>query len=267
MKDAEIKSVFKDFVGRETDLRNVWRWVGYDTMYYRPHLYTHGKRIMGMLGGIRPVVKLVFPEFDFERATLIGLIHDDPEIFMGDILSGDKAQMNEAQLTQVASKEIEAIEVIAKRFPEFLDKYRYRDLLIEEKKQETPESQLMKLLDKVDALGEALHEIYAGNTVFTCSRIGKYGQVSTPLDYQIENYPVLRKKFTLLQPLYNISHSVFAQPLDWDYAALAAGKKPHSLESVQKPTGYPFYDFWKQAILESGDEEEIKNLYTQKEFL
>jgi hypothetical protein len=38
-----------------------------------------------------------------------------------------------------------------------------------------------------------------------------------------------------------------------DFESVAKSGKPHVLESILDPTGYPLYDWWKSAIWESND--------------
>ena len=91
----ELIAELSTFPGREEGLRKVFRWNNWKPMFYRPQLYSHGKKISWLLCEVEPVLKKTFGEdFDMKRALALALVHDDPELITGDYQAGDKAKMS-----------------------------------------------------------------------------------------------------------------------------------------------------------------------------
>jgi 5'-deoxynucleotidase YfbR-like HD superfamily hydrolase len=262
-----MHDIFKDFKGREKALRNIIRWAIKPVMFYRPNLLTHGKHVYWLIKDIAPHIKKVFPKFETERALMMALVHDDPEIIVGDVQAGSKLKMTKAQLKDLNEKEEQAIDKISKRFPKKVGEYIYKDLLIEAHNKKTLEAQIVNFVDKMDAFGEALHEVFAGNILFTQKSSSEYGNdIPTPVQFYIDFHRAHEKKVPLLTPLFATKESFFANPEERDFTAIANEGIVHSLESLKTQSRYFHYDLWKRIILKHADEEEIKNLITQKEF-
>ncbi len=267
MEKISYPKLFNDFTNRETDLRGIVRYHIYQPMFYRSNLFTHSKRVLWLLQSILPLVATVFNhEFDTTKAQLLAVVHDDPEIVMGDIMSGAKRKMNAAQLAEVERQEYAAIAAMAERFPGTVLGHRYADLLTESQELKTIEAKLLKYIDRVDAFGEALHELYAGNRAFHSTIIDpELGAIELPGSYYQQYVPAFPHKNPEFKELFSHPHPLFSDPSGFDLAAIVAGGSPHTLQTLTESTGYIPYEAWKKIILDSGDSEEIENLYQQKE--
>lgn len=191
-----MDDIFQGFVGRDDDLRGVERYSNFSVMFYRSNLYTHSHRVAALVRKINPLAKKVLGDtYDPKKAEIIALVHDDAEIVFGDIQAGNKRKMTPAQLKEVKRAEQEAIKTIAKRFPLEVGGYNYKQLLKEYEEYSSLESQVVCYADKYDALGEALHEVYAGNNSFTTNIVNEYGLIPTPFEYYTEYFSSFSKKF------------------------------------------------------------------------
>ena len=52
-----------------------------------------------------------------------------------------------------------------------------------------------------------------------------------------------------------------------DFFEIAKKRIPHTKETLKNSTGYQNYDTWIQIMLTYADEEDLQNLYTQREFI
>ncbi len=261
----DLQNELSLFPGREEELRRVKRWHNWGPMFYRPDLFWHSKKVARLVAHVAPTVEKILPNFDTKRAIAIALVHDDPEILTGDYQAGDKAKMNEEQLAAIDAEEREAIKVLVARYPKTIGGYSYEELQNDVQDLRTPEARVAKFLDVVDGYGEGIHELYAGNTVFVHHIVTEFGLIPLFDDLNVRRRVSMIEKYPEIQKLKD-SHLFFEiqAPLQWE--PTITGRVPHTPESLQKPVGYPQYDLWKKLILESGDSEEIKNLYTQVEF-
>lgn len=268
MTAAEMKQLFASFTGRNEALRHITRYDPISVMLYRTNDYNHSLRVGLLIDATLETVRQFFPDFDSERAQLLGLVHDDAEMIIGDVSAGHKSVMSDTLLDDLDNQERAAIEVLSKRFPRLVGKYSYHDLLVESFKVKTIEAQVMKYADKMDALGETYHELYGGNYMFAQGRSSPYGMVRSPIAYYYDYYWIkFFNDFPALQGLLRSGHPFFTQPQPGDYVTFAKEQAPHTEASLRQPTGNAFYDFWKRVVLTSGDDELIHDLSTQTEFL
>ena len=267
MQPINYPALFADFTGREADLRKVVRYHVFTPMYYRSHLFTHSKRVLWLLQSILPLVETVFKtDFDTTKAQLLAVVHDDPEIVMGDIQSGHKRKLNAAQLAEVERLEQESIATMAERFPYSVLGYRYQDLLSESQEIKTLEAKLLKYIDRFDAFGEALHEVHAGNRAFTIPSVDpELGVIELPVDYYKKYLPAFPENNPEFRALFSFPHPVLTVPTDFIPETVVNQATPHTPASLEQGTDYAPYAAWKKIILNSGDPEEIENLYHQKE--
>lgn len=263
---AKYHDFLSGFEGREKELERVIRYDIYTVMYYRTNLAIHSPRVAAQVLELADQLHEVFgDQFVPDRAVTTALVHDDAEVVFGDIQAGNKSKMTEAQLAEVAAAEKAAIIKIGERWPTHVGEYVYTDLLHSAATVDTLEAKIVKFIDKFDAFGEALHEVYAGNTCFTTNVVNEYGTIPIPPDYYVswitkfhsEN-PELAGKLAAIAPLFTIPKT-----LNWEEIAL--NSKPHTGESLDRPSGYPHYDWWKTTIRKYNPAED-KNLLVQKEF-
>lgn len=262
------ENILSGFVGREEALSQIYRYNLYKVMFYRDSLLSHSRRVFLLVKEILPyAVKAFGKKFDGDKALLMALIHDDPEIITGDIQMGNKDRMSWQELKKIEKNEMRAVEVLTQRFPAKIGKYVYKELLTAVFKVEGLEAQIVKYFDKFDALGEASHEAFAGNYFFTTNVINQYGKIKTPFEYYIPYLFSFPDKYPGTKEIFKHDFILLKKPEIMDFRKIAKQGQPHTEKSFQEKTGYALYDVWKEVILKFSDEAEIKNYYTQKEFL
>lgn len=268
MQKIAYPELFANFVGRESDLRQIERYHIYRPMYYRSNLFTHSKRVLWLLQSILPLVEQVFGnKFDSTKAQIMAVIHDDLEIVMGDILAGHKNKMSPAQLAEVAEQEKKAVAVMAARFPFLVAGYDYGELLNECQDPKTLEAMVLKYVDRFDAFGEALHEVHAGNRAFTTYSIHpELGKIELPIIFYQQVFANFSKKYPELENLLRQSHPLLLIPTHFEMENVVGRGQPHTKESVMLPADYAPYTVWKNIILAANDPEECENLVRQKEW-
>lgn len=227
-------------------------------MFYRSNLLIHSQKVLWFTEIIASNAKEVYQGFDVEKAKIIALVHDDAEMVTGDIMAAEKSAESILQTAKRKQRELEAISVLCKKFPERAGNYSYRELLLEVLYQSSKESQVVDLADKFDGYGEALHDIFAGNRSLTLP----YQQDrETPF----EHYPpkLLHILTEILPELRNLNHPMLTPPIKFDIELTLRNGKPHTIDSLSRKTGHKQYDFWKKVIMEKGA---VDYLLTQKEF-
>jgi 5'-deoxynucleotidase YfbR-like HD superfamily hydrolase len=135
----------------------------YAPVYYRSSDFLHSKRVAWLVESVEPIITEGLPNFDIARAVATALVHDDAELLVGDIQAGNKGKMSKEELQAIDDAERKAIDALAEKFPKTLGGYNYKEMLEDVLDFTTPEAQVVKYLDRFDALGEALHELYAGS--------------------------------------------------------------------------------------------------------
>jgi len=260
--------VFLGFVGRDEDLRGVSRYSLYDVMLYRTNLYTHSHRVAALVRAMNLLAASVFgSDYDPRKAELIAYVHDDAELLFGDVQAGNKSKMTVDQLQQVKDAEERAIQEIAKRFPVTIGGYSYKQLLIEAANYSSREAQVACYADKYDALGEALHEVFAGNYHFTTNVVNEYGRIPTPPEYYAGYFKLYTDKFPEMRPLLDESFAMFEPVPNRDYSLIVREGRPHTANNLVKLTGDLHYDTWRHIVWEATNDEVRRGLYVQKEFL
>lgn len=262
---VDYSLLFTDFKNREEDLRKITRYQNYSVMFYRTNLFTHSKRVAWLVQEMIPFAQATWQDFDGKKAKLLALVHDDQEIIMGDIPAGNKSKMTTEQLAEIAKIEEKAIELIAKKFPTMLATYHYQELLEEIASSTTKEAWIVKYADKMDAFGEALHEVFAGNKIFEINVINEYGTIPTPTEYYLDYFESILKSFPGMSEVLQTDFPLFKTPLRKPFKNFVQNYSPHTAESIYQDYNYLHYDTWKKIILSQADQEELQNLYVQKE--
>lgn len=252
---------------RTEGLSQITRYSLYETMYYRGTILQHTKRVSALVSELSPYAIRSFGDsFDANRARLLAEVHDDPEIFIGDIQAGNKEKMSQSQADEVKALELQAIERLVDAIPTEIEGYNYHQLLQEIYSGRTLESQFVKYLDKYDAFGEALNEVYAGNVCFVTNVVNEYGTIKTPTEYYIDWFARLDKDFPELSKLFENNFPISLIPENLDFRQIAQVSKPHTNESFSEQTGYHHYDFWKSVMVKNNTTVDIPALITQIEF-
>ncbi len=260
--------LFRNFTGRDEDLRKVTRYSLYPTMLYRTNLYTHSHRTAAFVRSLNKAASSVFGvNYDPRKAEILALVHDDAEIIFGDVQAGNKSKMTPAQLSNIHDKEIQAIDVLAERYPKKIEMYTYKDLLIESADQSTLESMIVSYADKYDAYGEALHEIFAGNHYFITPVINEYGKIPIPPEYYVSYFNKFIDMFPAILPLLELGLPILQPFTKQDYTDTVTSGTTHTPNSLRLATSHHHYDNWRQTILTDTNIETVRDLHNQKEFL
>jgi hypothetical protein len=174
--------------------------------------------------------------------------------------------MTQEQLKMLEQEEREALRTLAKRFPSTIGGFSYQGLLEEIIDLPIPEAQVAKFLDRFDAQGEAWHDLYAGNVTLTRAIVNDYGVNALPHEFYHAMLPSMLAKYPYMQRLAG-THPFFMVPELRDWQTIVQQHTPYTRASLDQPVGHGQYEAWRQVVLDSGDSEEIENLYTQREFL
>lgn len=253
------------FTGRKEALRRIKRWNTpvFGPPYYRHDLEMHSSELVFLLEELSPLIKHVLPSFNFGRARVLALVHDDPETESerGDVVFSVKLNMIDEEKRILEAEEERAIEKLKKKWPASIDGYSYIDLLHEAKEKGTRESQLLSYLDKYSALCESLHELFAGNYEF---HKGWQTERSRP-PVAGTNIADLIPKYALVTPFFQTAHAVVAPYQKPNVEQWLREGKPYTRESILTPTGFKHYDFWKFTILKRGGKEGLRWLIQQRE--
>src|SRR3989344_4303833 len=98
-----------------------------------------------------------------QKVSDLALHHDDPKFVTEDIPTPIKQQMTPGQKISLKTREEEAATLISTIYFPSLPKNQLKQLHGEYEAGETLEAQIVRVADKLDALGEVLHEVYCGN--------------------------------------------------------------------------------------------------------
>jgi 5'-deoxynucleotidase YfbR-like HD superfamily hydrolase len=265
MKDLEGK-LRAHMPGREARLAAIPRFSLYAVMYYRSNLLSHSRHVAWLTRELAPLAREVYPSFDPIRAEVLALVHDDAEMITGDVQAGNKVKMSPAELRAIKEWETVAIDRLAESFPGRIADYSYRDLLLDSHTPATVEAWVVKYADKLDALGETLHEIFGGNRLFSTNVRNQYGFIPTPLEFYEVYFGSLEEETPELTPLLELDHPLLRPLPPLTQVPESTKWGTHIPETFRGDTGYEPYDAWKQAMLRHGDEQEIIWLTTQREF-
>ncbi len=268
MTQADFERLLADFDRRTESLQGILRYTLYPVTYYRSNVWQHARRLGWLVQELLPAAqKALGSGFDSDKAVVLALVHDDAEIITGDIQLGLKSKMTKAELCAIEENEERAIDALARRFPALLGPYRYADLLGSALHLDCREALLMKYCDKFDAFGEALHEIFAGNSLFT-QRVQdeRYGSIPIPPENYIPYLTEFPERYQEMTPFFTERHNLLQTPQWIDFAAVSRSGRPHNQVVFEQPSGYPPYDIWKQSILQHATVEEQTHYWTQKEF-
>lgn len=246
-------------LAREQGLKSVERYVKFDVMFYRSNLWQHTQRVLWITEHLIPTAQKYF-EFDPEKARALALVHDDPEIITGDTPGDYKTKMTAEEVQAHELQEMQAIEELARIYPQTVHGYSYKELLMHALKKDCPETWLVSYADKLDAYGETMHDILAGNHLLLWSLV-----------FYTRVFMSFPKKFPELTHFLESTESPFTNPKNLlppdnfktdTYTKLG---KPHTAESLRLVTDFPVYDAWKEIVLNRGGEEGLRWLTQQKE--
>lgn len=288
-EDAHYNAMFHGFVGtegkikgetRQESLRRVKRWFFEDIpgrlplepFFYRRNLEDHAQEVSWIVAELLPYAERAYPGyFTLERqkeALTLALVHDDLEILTGDESSHQKEVNKGKQLKLWNKMELEAVDELARQYPETVNGFNYRDLLLADLSRETLTSQLVSVADKVVGLGEALGEAYAGNPAII---VDPNAESNRPIQGYIEQRFWKKeeaKDWSLMGPLFRRNHPFLNRPerlTREDVVKIVEKGMTLTEETIGQPTGNPFYDKYREVILERGGRRGLELLVTKKE--
>lgn len=240
------------FQNRKERLENIVRYHGFPTMFYRTNLWQHAHRLYWMVDEVAPRVTSIWPNFNTDRAKLLALIHDDIEMIIGDVQLGEKRTYSEEQQEALNKREQEAVDIIASEFPSMVGNFSYKQTLqdYQDITQTDKEACIVKWIDKFDAFGEALHELFSGNQTFSVGY--KKGITEAPVDSYIDILNTIDQTYPLLKQIHSTVHPLFTRPDPPDIQKILANAKLPTNESIQKSTWYEPYNIWKRITIEQG---------------
>jgi len=248
---------------KRLELKEIKRYHNYNPMFYRTDVYMHGIRVAMLIQELAIRIQRAF-HFDLQKAILMALIHDYPELITGDISAGNKTKMSEEQLRVQKESETKAAIALAHLLPKQLGDHRYIDLLEEVSSKKFIEAKIVDLCDKLDAMGESFHEIFAGNIAFVTNVVNGFGKIKTPPEHYWEYFHKISKLHPALAVLFP-DHIPFLPIAKEDWKNLAQGRKPHTVESLVHLAGHRAYDFWKLTLLKRDPERQLRLLTTKVE--
>jgi len=248
-------------------LEEIWRYWAYKPMYYRPDVFFHSKKVFHLVKAALPrIIEIFGNEVDADRMLVMALVHDDAESITWDVLAGRKAKMSEEKLKKVDIDEEDAIDILVAQCPKEIHGYNYKELLSEVLHKKTIESQIVKYIDHLDWLGEAYHEVYAGNTRFTTHYIDEQlGEIELPHEYYITRFNKQEVYYPLIGKLMGEALPFLKENQAPDIGNIIKNGSLHTLESIKLDTQNPIYERWKQVMMENLTDKELENLYIVKE--
>ena len=245
----------REFKGRQEALEKIPRFYDkyWDVMFYRTTVGFHSRRVLWLLDDILEHIREVHPRFDDSFARILALVHDDLEIITGDVQLYRKESMTDIERRVLNDAETTAINQLATRWPKKINRYEYQELLLAAKEKKRVEAKVVSYCDKLDGLGESLHEVFAGN--------GKFMRPAN--NYARRRIPALVEEFPEIALLYGSKHPLLSNITIPDLAEVARQGKPHTRESLQVPTDISFYERWKAVTITRAG---IGPLVEQKEY-
>ena len=255
---------------REIELKNIfrynWKWGGWDTMFYRPHLLIHTKRVSWItqeltefLGNINPNI------FDKSFTDELAIFHDDSEILTWDLLSLEKEMMSKEEKEAYEKECLNSIKILDENYWHHAQ-LNYQELLLADHYKKWIEYLIVAYADKLDAHMEIFHEILAWNEL-TIKKLTNWNLDIYPHDY------TRNKIIKLIHTLSNNfwvklidTHDLFQVSQDFNTQLAYDNAKFHAKNNIQNDSWYKLYEAWKKLHFKYWDKEDREYLYSQREF-
>lgn len=252
----------------ETELDAIRRYKDYDDMWYRSRVGFHTKRVVANVEALAQMAEDIYylptrGTFDGELAVAIAHVHDHPEIITDDISLLTKDLMSPEEKAELKRQELLAIGKLSQALPQTFMGFNYGKLLLHAYHKDCLEAQFVKWIDWIDAIGEIMHEILAGNFQFLWGLMrSSAGSADIRRDYPMlmplkehGKHPFLEIDFT--------KHCV-SRICRKNYAHLG---RPWTEENLLIKTDFAYYDSWKENIVKSFGVLGIAKLIEQQEGL
>lgn len=259
-KNKKISDLFLSFPAeRKSGLQLIERFGIFDTMYYRTNDWIHCHRVAWITEELMKVAKKYYKNCDAEKAILLALVHDDAEVITGDYNASHKVFGSKKFKAKILQEEASAIEKLVKKYPKYVGKYNYRDLLLQAMWWDGIEGKIVSYADQLDALYESLHEVFAGNLSFLTSVVFCSDRIAR-----------FEKKYPELVPLLNhdsifTNLKVIYRPDFSSNAHIRPFNKPFNAKSIKTKTIFPGYDKWRELTIKNWGKDGLDALIKQKE--
>lgn len=222
---------------RKEGLHGINRYSCAKVMYYRRSVYEHTQRVYHLLEDVLDEIRNAHDsKFSEDYARMLALVHDDAERITGDHQLSDKIRMSDAELCRLKEEEASAIEELVKESP-IVGGYLYHYLLHAALHKDILEVQIVSYIDKMDAYGECVHEIMAGNEEFV------------PLIKNTED-SITQLRDLYSEAMFPSSHPLLQEIPDIDHLSIAKSGKLHTPESITIDSGIPAYERWKEVTIQ-----------------
>lgn len=239
---VDFSQGFECFYGRDDALARIKRYnmARRSPMYYRTNNLLHSRRVHLLVNDIKEVLRERYGRFiNVDKTSTLSLVHDDAEIITGDIQLYHKERMTEAEKKKIEKDEADAIEVLAKRWPQEIRGFNYRALLLHALHKDCLEAQVVSFCDKVDAFCEALHEVFAGNAKF-----------KGPAENYVKRIGEFPEKFPALTRMIGYPHPLLGLPFGLNVGEILKNRRAHTEDNLFEMTDLPQYNRWKQITIE-----------------
>lgn len=244
---------------REEKLKSIYRYSMFEVMYYRSNLWQHSHRVSWIVDQLLPLCEGM--DIDGEKARVLAMVHDDTEMVIGDIPAGHKSKMDADALKAIESSEENAAQELREK---------YRSWSMGTTILSCKNMQFIKTASK--------RNWYRMRIVLT--RMVRRSMRYTPGIFHLSGHgcctsrwiATFTTKYPALAPLLAhdspwIIANAQQQPRHIYPADYALMGKPHTSESIRIPTEFPYYNVWRNMILEKEGEEGERFLTEQKEGL
>ncbi|MSR85887.1 hypothetical protein EXS74_00660 [Candidatus Woesearchaeota archaeon] len=205
-------------------------------MFYRSNVYLHEQRVLALVNMALPFIQEREPGIDVPMLRAFAMTHDDLEMYYGEERAPHEAPDDREIRRGRALRSLNGrYEFEVNGMPAKIVQLRYG-------LQGDLESQVVKYADHFDNMGEAMHEVHAGNDLFR-----------EPLLFNVSALRVERTRLPQLTRLLDQGHLLFDVPeLSED---ILAQRKPYSP-----------YDFWRSALSKNEDPYVRNSLVERKEY-
>jgi len=257
---------------REEELKSIIRYKQNPVckpMFYTPNVWIHIERVTWFAQYLWEKLELNISL----RTKIIrtAMFHDDSEIIAWDYATPEKKSWSEKRKKEYEEECRNAIPILVKHYWDAIWKD-YENILIAEEskelvtktKEETIIHIIIEYVDKLDALMETLHELYAWNPSFLNNMNKVFSRDMTCWEYILQR---VERRHVKLQELWYIKNNdtIFniSQLQNIDIQSIVQQWKNHTQDSVQQKSWIEIYDIWKQLHFDNGTSEHTAYLYTQ----
>lgn len=251
------------FNARERELKKITRYDDFtDVMFFRPNLYFHSRKVFFLVKMLHSYISTK-QNYDFKKAEVLALMHDDDELLVGDILAQYKINFTKKEKEEYEKKQLNAQKLLVERYGDNFEGFSYRELLEEMNLKTSAESLIVDLADKFDAHCEVCHEILSGNKEFVKSLKGFEGKITNPYDFTFSR--VLSRIEKLKTKGILVTDALDFKKSDDFHTISKKFKVETSYGNLYHRISYEPYLLWISSIEKYGSSQDLDELVVQKE--